>query len=329
MFLKLSRIDELVLNKYYTWFFKVCVYTGFIKYTTYLFTVGSKSTRIVNFYFRKLHPFFLIILITYLPTLLLPVLGIFWYLDRIINLPNKENPAKDIIMSRQGKIKGKLRALRREYFLEHPEDTDDVLNSEKHRGVTNWELWTEEDWEEYYQQRYSGVYSSGKKKAANYSETPEIKPLVEVKTWKGEVDNSIEEEIPEDEIRIDNLYNSLQKGYINSVERFFKKKCNIYPTDFGYAMERINRDKSRIYLDINFQYVKIWEGEDKIELLKTLIKDLEKGFIQRTTKDLLINILDQFDVDVSVIPNEKLTLLEKNYKVGCIPNDLNLVKARK
>ena len=343
MFIKLKRIDKLVLKKYYSWFFNLCVYIEFIKFNTYVFKVNEKSIRKVEFYFNKLHPLFAIFLLMYLPQLFVPIIGIFWYLDTIINLPAKDNLAIDEIdMSKRGKLKRALRALRREYLQEHPEAMENFPDGPS-RGtrragkknkkcyVLDPSLWTDEDWDEYYMHKYSGnsiTYRGTSKTGDDLFAVKEPEPPANVKTWKGEVDNSKEEEIPDDELRIDNLYKSLQNGYIKSVERFFKTKCNIYPTDFGYALERINREDSRIYLDINFDYVKVWEGDNKMELLTSIIKELEKGFIQRTTKEELINVLDKYNIDITLVPDNKLHYLKKIYRVSCTPEELKLTKAK-
>ena len=343
--MKLSRVERLVLNKYYSKFFNLCVLTGFIHFHTYVFTVGTKTTREVEFYFNRKHPFILFILILYLPRLIfIPLLGIFWYWYSITELPGQGDPAKDRIVMSRGKIKRKLRALRREYMKEHPEEFDGTIDDpnvggtrragKKHKRISSQtQIWSEEDWEAYYERKYGyggGGYSGKTYDPSNYTGQLDFKPRTDVKVYDGSIDTSVDDEIPEDEIRFDNLYTALNNGYIKSVERFFKKKYNIYPTDFGYALERINRDDTRIYLDVDCDYVKIWEGENKAEVLKSLIREAEQGLIQRTTRELLIDIMEKYNIDITKVPEEKKDLLQKQYKVCCVPEeDLGLKKAKK
>ena len=342
--MKLSRVERLVLSKYYSKFFQLCVLTGFIVFrTSYVFTVGEKTTRDVEFYFRRSHPFFIFILIMYLPRLLfIPLLGIFWYWYSIVEVPGEKDPAKDRIIMSRGKIKRKLRALRREYMREHPEEFDGTIDDpavgktrragKKNKRISSQtQLWDNDDWEAYYEHKYGGGGGhSGSYDPSNYTGTLDFKPRTDVKVYDGSIDSSVDDEIPEDEIRFDNLYTALNNGYIKSVERFFKKKYNIYPTDFGYALERINRDDTRIYLDVDCDYVKIWEGEDKSEMLKSIIHEAEQGLIQRTTWELLIDIMDKYNIDITKVPEEKKDLLQKRFRVCCVPEeDLKLKKAKK
>ena len=241
-------------------------------------------------------------------------------------------------MSRKGDLKRQLRALRKEYGpdavlgINGIMDFDESENTKstrragkrnrKQRGAIQGTIWDDDAWKEYYEKKYGISFDDS-------TSMLDTKSPNTLERWnESKIDESIEDPVPEEEARVENLYMALNNGYIKSVEKYFKQKCNIYRTDFGYALERINREKSEIYLDIDFDYVKIWEGEDKVELLKSLIGELEKGFIQPVIKDLLLNILDRYDVDITKIPENKQGLLQKEYKVCSIPEDLKLLKAK-
>ena len=346
-----NKIEKLIVRKYYSTFFNFCVFVRFIKIKEVsTIKLQDRILKEVSFYFNKKHPFFLITALYMSPRLLIPLLGIFWWLDGLANIPGENDPAKDRIIMSRGKIKRQLRALRREYMREHPEEFDGTLDpilsgnkstrraGKKNKGkqmiinLGDCGTWTEQDWEDYYMTKYGGEYLSSLegKSTTVFSETKETKPTVDIKTWEeGSIDESTDDEIPEDEIRVDNLYNSLNNGYIISLEKFLKRKYNIYSTGFGYALERINRDESGVYLDIDFNFVKVWEGDNKVELLKTIISEIDKGEIQRTTEDSLQNILDRYSGDASKIPQNKQRLLTELFKVSSIPEDLNLKKVGK
>lgn len=328
MFFILSRIERLVLENNYTWLFRVFVYLEFIDFNTYLLSVEDNNTRIVEFYYRRWHPFFLLFVVLYLPLICIPIIGVYWYIKVLVNIPDRNYPAKDTInMSNRNRREKKFKALRRSFLFDEVENDEEIREFERRlegkrrkREIEQSLTFADDEFlEEYYSKKYS-----------SYSETKETKPNTTVDSWDiSKLDNSIDDEISEEEIRITNLYESLQKGYIKSVERFFKKKCNIYQTDYGYALERISRDCTKIYLDINLPYAKTWVGDDKVELLKGLIRELESGDLQRSTRLQLIDILDRFNEDISKIPNEKMEYLYKEYRIGCIPEDLDLKRAIK
>ena len=65
-------------------------------------------------------------------------------------------------------------------------------------------------------------------------------------------------------------------------------------------------------------------------MLKSLIREAEQGLIQRTTRELLIDIMEKYNIDINKVPEEKKDLLQKQYKVCCVPEeDLGLKKAKK
>lgn len=196
---------------------------------------------------------------------------------------------------------------------------------------------TLEEWEEMmYSEGESSVYhQTGNGKTYNpyvYHEKTEIPK--HVKTWTPELPLDTDEEeydeeaIGEDEARIFNLRKSLEEGHYKSVERFFKKKCNIYATDFGYALERVGRERHRLYLDLALDYVKVWQLDDYIDkkdLLNNLINEYEKGRIQLSSRETLEEILTQIDKKV---PEGKENLLECYFNFSSVPEELKLTRIK-
>lgn len=337
--MNLNKREKYIINKYYSGTFKFFLITGFICIKSFNTTItkDNQLKREIKFYFNKLHPLFLVlVIIGFLAHIWIPVAGPFMFLGFLADLPDEEKSAIDIIynMSKSKRSKRKKAAIRQYnggYVYEEQ--------------LPFMEPMTAEDWEEYYLERYGGGSSKKQKSkhktikvtypsqkgSTSYSETIEYKPCVEVKTYEPSEQDFLPDPydiIPEDEKVFDNLSQSIRKGYLKSVEKYLKRNYNIYPGEFGYVLERLNRDNTKIYLDIDFKYLKVWEGDNKADILKTILKEIEKGTIQLATKQPLIEVLDEFKVDIEKIPENKQEYLEKLFKISRIPEELKLKKAK-
>lgn len=325
-----DRNCKMFIKNYYTPFFQFCVKTGLIHLNIFAEKKEkSKRTKEVVFYYSR--PLMYLLGGLYnLPKLLIPGLGIFRYLDSIFNLPDIKNPVKDTFIMGKGrrkKLERRLKALRESYGfgiidLSELDEEDYYLPAPTTKKKKK--AWGTID--DYYSRYPTGDY--GSRSIPVTSSSPTIEKSTTVKTWSGKVEEGTVE--PEDEITVfDVLRKSLELGYIKSVERYFKHHCNIYPTGFGYALERIARTKNKIYLDINLDYVKIWEGDDKKVLLFTLIRELEQGIIQETQRQSLEDILILYSGDkICELPENKQGELKNYYSVSCIPEDLKLKKIK-
>ena len=343
-YINLNKRERTLINKNYSGVFRFFLITGFISIKSFSTSVtdDNQIKREIKFYFNKTHPLFLVlVVVSFIAHIWIPVAGPFMFLAFLADLPDKQKSAIDIIynMTKTRRGKGKKKAAIRQY-------NGGYIYEKIYQSV---EPMTAEEWEEYYLEKFGGddkpTKKSKKKEKTNkvishsptsttqyYSETIEYKPCVEVKTYQPSESDLLpdpNEIIPEDEKVLESLFQSLQNGYLKSVEKYLKRNYNIYPGEFGYVLERLNRDSTKLYLDIDFKYLKVWEGDDKRAVLKTILKEIEKGTIQLVTKQSLIDVLDEFNVDIRKVPENKQDYLEKIFKISRIPEELKLKKAKK
>lgn len=340
-YINLNKRERTLINKNYSGIFRFFLITGFISIKSFSTSVTDDNLikREIKFYFNKIHPLYLVlIVVSFIAHAWIPVAGPFMFLAFLADLPDKQKSAIDIIYNMTKTRRSKKKTAFRQYNGGYIYEDINYLV----------EPMTAEEWEEYYLEKFGGEKPTKKSKQKQktnkvishsptsntqyYSETVEYKPCVEVKTYQpSDLDllPDPNEIIPEDEKVLDNLYQSLQNGYLKSIEKYLKRNYNIYPGEFGYVLERLNRDRTKLYLDIDFKYLKVWEGDDKRVILKTILKEIEKGTIQLVTKQSLIDVLDEFNVDIRKVPENKQDYLEKLFKISRIPEELKLKKAKK
>ena len=198
---------------------------------------------------------------------------------------------------------------------------------------SDYDIWDDASLEEYYarleDQGILGEFFGSIVKNAGLSETKEEAPKVKIEFYEPSEEDNLPDDYftPEDEIRIDNLRDALSKGYIKSVERHLKKKYNIYPTDFGYALERLSHDRFKVFLDFNINYLKVWEGEDRIKLLMEIIRAIETGELQLAYRQTLLDFMIEFDIKETMLPKDKRHCYERFYRVVKTMEDLGITEA--
>lgn len=318
-----------ILKDNFSIWFRIAIFINLLYFTVERDSLAGQ--HIVKYYVNRLHPIYLITaIITFPISLMLFGFGVLLWLAMIVETPVKSKPKEiRINMSRRGKGGNKLSKHAAKCYpgMQGIKRTFNFSNLAEEIG---------EDWlesEEMYQANMSSF--AGNNPEGGTSKVVKLSNKTAVvytgsEEGKKEAKKKLYEEIPEEDIRFANLKKALKEGHISSVERFFKHKCNIYPIDLGYALERVGRDRTHLFLKLDINYVKVWEGENKTELLNTLIKEYYSGKILPVARYKLKKALKVIDFNTNDLAQEDKDLLEqlqdREYKVSTLPEELGVVK---
>ena len=348
----LSKVDRATLRKCFPWYYRLAVYIGLLSYSSAIVKSGEEVNCHATIDVNKLHPLYILFAIVLFPFQIfpIPILGTLIYFAMITGDHKHEYFVE---MSHRHHRKRGGSSLKN-VDERRKEKEKESLNSSKKRMVVDKsvdlpDVWDDESLEEYYARledmgMLDRLFDYGKEgsssstaskstttKVTTLSETEEAAPRKDVRIYQPSAADDLPDDyfVPEDEVRIDNLRNAITTGYVKSVERYLKKKYNIYPTDFGYALERISHDRFKIFLDLNIDYLKVWEVGDKTktELLSDIVREIETGELQLSYRQTLTSFMEEYKIEESLIPENKKNCYSRYYRVVKTMEDLGITKA--
>jgi hypothetical protein len=282
---------------------------------------------------KKYHPLFILAAVIAFPFQIfpIPVLGTLIYITMIFS--DHEYDYYTTMSRHKRKSRGGSNKVHEPSLEERRRNREKSSLKVSKKEKDYCDVWDDASLEEYYarleDQGLLDNFFGAITRAVGLSETKEMPPKVKVRFYEPSEQDSLPDDYftPEDEIRIDNLRNAVSSGHLKSVERHLKKKYNIYPTDFGYALERLSHDRFRVFLDFNIKYLKVWEGEDRTELLTKIIRDIETGELQLVYRQTLLDFMIEFNIDEKMLPENKKDRYECYYRVAKTMEDLGITKA--